>query len=80
MTDSHSHPAPGAAHDDGPHEGPIRTPKQLVMPVVASFVVPIAIIILLVNYVDFGAKPGAGSDGDGTKKPWPSACSAWVRW
>jgi cytochrome c5 len=45
------------------HEGPIRTPKQLVWAVVASFVVPIVAIIMLVNYVDFGARSGAGSDG-----------------
>ena len=45
------------------HEGPIRTPKQLVAAVLASFIIPIAGIILLVNYVDFGAKPGAGSNG-----------------
>jgi cytochrome c5 len=45
------------------HEGPIRTPKQLVWAVVASFVVPIVAIIMLVNYVDFGSRTGAGSDG-----------------
>ena len=61
MSDSHS----TAPHDDGPHEGPIKTPKQLIIAVVASFVVPIVAIILLVNYVDFGAKPSAGSDGLG---------------
>jgi cytochrome c5 len=61
MSDPHS----TAPHDDGPHEGPIKTPKQLIMAVVASFVVPIVAIILLVNYVDFGAKPSAGSDGLG---------------
>ncbi len=63
MSDSHSHTDASAAHDDGPHEGPIKTPKQLVLAVLASFVVPIMVIILLVNYVDFGAKPGAGSQG-----------------
>ncbi len=44
------------------HEGPIRTTKQLIWAVVASFVVPIVGIILLVNYVNFADKPGAGSD------------------
>ena len=44
------------------HEGPIRTPKQLISAVVASFVVPIVIIIMLANFVDFGGKSGAGSD------------------
>ena len=47
------------------HEGPIKTPKQLVVAVLASFIIPIVGIILLVNYVDFGAKPSAGSDGLG---------------
>ena len=63
MSDSHD----TAPHDDGPHEGPIKTPKQLIAAVVASFVVPIVAIILLVNYVDFGAKPAAGSDGLGAE-------------
>ncbi|MES2718407.1 MAG: c-type cytochrome [Pseudomonadota bacterium] len=45
------------------HEGPIKTPKQLVVAVVASFVVPIVVIIMLANFVDFGGKSGAGSDG-----------------
>ena len=34
------------------HEGPIRTPKQLIVAVVASFVVPIVVIIMLANFVD----------------------------
>lgn len=65
MSSSHdhaSHAADAAAHDL-PHEGPIRTPKQLIWAVVASFLIPIAAIILLVNYVDFGTKPAAGSAG-----------------
>jgi len=45
------------------HEGPIKTPKQLVAAVVASFVVPIVVIIMLANFVNFGGKTGAGSDG-----------------
>ena len=45
------------------HEGPIKTPKQLVVAVVASFVVPIVAIIMLANFVNFGDKAGAGSDG-----------------
>ena len=45
------------------HEGPIKTPKQLIIAVVASFVVPVVVIIMLANYVDFGSKTGAGSDG-----------------
>lgn len=51
-------------HDhEGPHEGPIKTPRQLIVAVAASFIVPIIVIVLLVNYVAFGNKSGAGSDG-----------------
>jgi cytochrome c5 len=57
MSDSHDSSAP--------HEGPIKTPKQLVWTVVASFVVPIVVIILLVNYIAAGDKPAAGSTGLG---------------
>ncbi len=53
MSDSHVH--------DAPHEGPIKTPTQLIWTVIASFVVPIAIIVLLVNFVASGDKSGAGS-------------------
>lgn len=45
------------------HEGPIKTPKQLVAAVVAAFVVPVVVIIMLANFVDFGEKTGAGSEG-----------------
>ncbi|MBT9486109.1 MAG: cytochrome c5 family protein [Rubrivivax sp.] len=51
--------------DSADHTGPIKTPKQLIWTVVASFIVPIVVIILLVNYVAFGDKPSAGSDGLG---------------
>ena len=44
------------------HSSPIKTPKQLVVTIVLSFVIPIAIIILLVNMVVTGTKVGAGSD------------------
>ena len=51
----------------GNHEGPIKTPKQLIVAVLASFIIPIIGIVLLVSYVDFGAKPSAGSDGLGAE-------------
>lgn len=44
------------------HSSPIKTPKQLIVTIVLSFVIPIAIIILLVNMVVSGNKTGAGSD------------------
>lgn len=52
-----------AAHGGDTHEGPIRTPRQLVWTIVAAFVVPVILIILLVNFVTSASKPGAGSDG-----------------
>jgi cytochrome c5 len=55
MSDAHA--------DDGEHESLIKTPKQLVVTVVASFVVPVVIIIMIANFVAFGSKPGAGSEG-----------------
>ncbi|MEO5882123.1 MAG: c-type cytochrome [Caldimonas sp.] len=55
-----------AAHEpneiDGPHEGPIKTPKQLILAVFYAFVVPIFAIILLVMYVTTETRPSAGSD------------------
>lgn len=52
------------SHDSAstPHEGPIKTPKQLIWAVALSFIVPILVIILLVNYVTAAKKEPAGSD------------------
>jgi cytochrome c5 len=47
---------------DGPHEGPIKTPKQLILAVLFAFVVPIFGIVLLVTYVTADRRPAAGSD------------------
>jgi len=54
--------APSHEHE-APHEGPIRTPKQLIAAVIFAFLVPIVGIILLVNYVASEQKPAAGSEG-----------------
>ncbi len=43
------------------HEGPIKTPKQLIWTVLAAFVLPVIIIILLVNFVALGDQPAAGT-------------------
>ena len=48
------------AHEE--HESPIKTPTQLIATVVAAFVIPIAIIVLLVMYVGGAPKTGAGSN------------------
>jgi cytochrome c5 len=56
---------PHQSHSDTPHEGPIQTPKQVIAAVVAAFVIPIAVIVLLVSYVAADKQPAAGSDGLG---------------
>jgi cytochrome c5 len=48
---------------DPPHEGPIKTPKQLVLAVIYAFVIPIAVIVMLALYVTQSFKPAAGSRG-----------------
>ncbi|MCH7342650.1 c-type cytochrome [Pelomonas sp. CA6] len=50
------------AHAHESHEGPIKTPKQLIWAVAFAFVVPVVVIVLLVQYVASGTKPGAGTD------------------
>lgn len=40
----------------------IKTPRQLITVVILAFVVPITIISLVVHYVDFGTRHGAGAD------------------
>jgi cytochrome c5 len=57
MTEAHE-----PNENDGPHEGPIKTPKQLILAVLYAFVVPIFGIILLVMYVTADKRPAAGSD------------------
>lgn len=56
---SNSHHTPD---HEAPHEGPIKTPKQLIWAVLFAFLVPIIGIVLLVTYVGAGKKPGAGTD------------------
>ena len=48
------------AHDE--HESVIKTPKQLIVAILAAFVVPIIVVVLLVQYVTSGHLPNAGSD------------------
>jgi cytochrome c5 len=58
MSDAHA-----TTDHDAPHEGPIKTPKQLILAVVFSFVIPIAAILLLVTYVTSSPRPAAGTRG-----------------
>ncbi len=55
MSDAHS-------EQDAPHEGPIKTPKQLAVAVFAAFVVPVIVIVLLASYISTATRPGAGSN------------------
>ena len=55
---------PHADHDL-PHEGPIKTPTQLFWAVLASFVVPIVVILMIVSYVVADKAPAAGSTAHG---------------
>ncbi|CAB3765122.1 c-type cytochrome [Paraburkholderia humisilvae] len=47
---------------EAPHGAPIKTPGQLIAAVIASFAIPIVIIILLAHYVDTSTRTGAGTD------------------
>ncbi len=51
------------SHEEEAHEGPVKTPKQLIAAVVFSFVIPVFTIVLLATYVTTDNKPAAGSDG-----------------
>ena len=46
------------------HTGPIKNPKQLLLAVGISFIVPILVIVALVAYVTSGNKPAGSATGD----------------
>lgn len=48
--------------DSNEHELIIKTPKQLVYVVIAAFLIPIIVILLLVEFVSSASKPHAGTD------------------
>jgi cytochrome c5 len=56
MSDNNS----ASGHDEA-HTGPIKNPKQLLLAVAYSFILPVFIIIGLVYAVTSGYKPAAGS-------------------
>lgn len=51
-----------AQHHEEAHEGPIKTPTQLIVAVLFAFIIPILGIVLLVQYVSSDKKVGAGSE------------------
>lgn len=50
-----------ATHTEEAHTGPIKNPRQLLIAVFLSFVVPVFVIIGLVQYVSSADKAGAGA-------------------
>jgi cytochrome c5 len=58
----------------GEHESPIRTPKQLIVTIVAAFLVPIVLLVLLAQYFTSGKQEGAGSQAQS-----PEAIAARIR-
>ena len=62
------------SHPHNEHESAIKTPKQLLMVIFASFAVPIICIVLLVIYVTGDKLTGAGSDSQS-----PEAVAARIR-
>ena len=57
MSDAHSHQDD---HSESAHEGPIKTPKQLILAVVFGFIVPIIVIVLLVSFVTTDNRSDSG--------------------
>lgn len=48
--------------NENEHEAVIKTPKQLIAAVLAAFIIPVVVIVLLVSYVTNDRVTGAGSD------------------
>lgn len=55
------------SHEEEAHEGPIKTPKQLITAIAFSILVPVFAIALLAMYVTTDKRPAAGSDGLGAE-------------
>jgi cytochrome c5 len=62
MTDAANPQEHAAQQLDASHEGPIKTPKQLILAVLWAHIVPIGGILLLVAFVSAQTRPSAGSD------------------
>jgi cytochrome c5 len=60
LEDTMSNKNDASDHDDN-QTGPVKNPRQLLVTVFFSFVLPIFIIIALVYYVTSGDKPAAGA-------------------
>lgn len=47
---------------EAPHESPAKTPGQLIAVIIASFAIPIILIVLFANYANHAFRSGAGTD------------------
>ncbi|CAB3758591.1 cytochrome C [Burkholderia sp. MSh2] len=47
---------------EAPHESPVKTPGQLIAVIIASFAIPIILIVLFANYANHAFRLGAGTD------------------
>ncbi|WP_198391437.1 c-type cytochrome, partial [Burkholderia ubonensis] len=47
---------------EAPHESPVKTPGQLIAVIIASFAIPIVLIVLFANYANHAFRSGAGTD------------------
>ncbi|MEN8514212.1 c-type cytochrome [Burkholderia sp. RS02] len=47
---------------EAPHESPVKTPGQLVAVIIASFAIPIVLIVLFATYANHVFRSGAGTD------------------
>ncbi|MET3624541.1 c-type cytochrome [Burkholderia ambifaria] len=47
---------------EAPHESPVKTPGQLIAVIIASFAIPIAVIVLFATYANHAFRAGAGTD------------------
>ncbi|RKU01799.1 cytochrome c5 family protein [Burkholderia sp. Nafp2/4-1b] len=47
---------------EAPHESPVKTPGQLIAVIIASFAIPIVVIVLFATYANHAFRSGAGTD------------------
>lgn len=47
---------------EAPHDSPVKTPGQLIAVIIASFAIPIVLIVLFANYANHAFRSGAGTD------------------
>ena len=46
------------SHEEEAHEGPVKTPKQLIVTIIFSFAIPIFVCVMLATYVTTDPRMG----------------------